>query len=205
MAPARTKAKDIPMKTLTAAALLLAALVLLAPAEAAGDRAALANLHGSWSSPAPEPWYGGWGTRRFTFEDGRWSLVFTHALDAAMARPTFVFRTHGPYRIGAESAAVPGAFEAVFGEEAKLVTLMTIDAAVIAAFGFAGCGLMPGVEVDVSARGCAGWKPVADCGEDHDLLALSAEGLHFGVRPRDNDMCTAARRPTALLPAVRRE
>jgi hypothetical protein len=212
MAPARTKAKDTPMKTLTAAALLLAALALPAPdlaapalAAAADDRAALANLHGTWSSPAPEPWYGGWGTRRFTFEAGRWSLVFTHALDAAMTRPSFVFRTHGPYTVGAESAAVPGAFEAVFGEEAKLVTLMTSDAAVIAAFGFAGCGLVPGVEVDVSARGCAGWKPVAECGEDHDLLALGAAGLHFGVRPRDNDMCTAARRPTALLPAVVRE
>jgi len=56
--------------------------------------------------------------------------------------------------------------------------------------------------VDISERGCAGWKPVADCAEDHDLLALGPQGLQFGVRPRDNDMCTPDRRPTALLPAV---
>jgi hypothetical protein len=56
--------------------------------------------------------------------------------------------------------------------------------------------------VDISDRGCAGWKRVAQCREDHDLLALSAEGLHVGVRPRDNDMCPPDRPPTALLPAM---
>ncbi|HEV7264814.1 MAG TPA: hypothetical protein VGN83_07840 [Falsiroseomonas sp.] len=167
-----------------------------------GDRATLESLSGVFASAAPEPWYGGCGTRRFGFENGRWSLVFTHALDAGMQRPTFVFRTQGAFRVGAPSTTVPGAFEAVFFEDAKLVTLLTTDAAVIRAFGFAGCGLVARMEVDISARGCAGWKPVAICREDHDLLALSAEGLHFGVRPRDNDMCTPDRRPTALLPAV---
>jgi hypothetical protein len=169
------------------------------------DRAALETLAGVYASPAPEPWYGGFGTRAFSFRDGQWSLVFTHALDPGMQRRTFVFRTHGPYRLGPPSAAVPGAFEAVFVEDAKLVTLLTDDPALVRAFGFEACGLTPGVEVDVSLRGCAGWKPVAVCREDHDLLALSPAGLHFGVRPRDNDMCTPDRRPTALLPAVVRQ
>ncbi len=169
------------------------------------DRAALDMLNGTWASAAPEPWYGGHGTRRFTFADGQWSLVFTHALDPAMRQPTFAFRTHGPYAVGTASAAVPGAFEAVFFEDRKLVTLLTDDPRIIAAFGFAGCGLRLNVEVDISATGCANWKPVALCREDHDLLALDARGLHFGVRPRDNDMCTADRRPTALLPPVARQ
>lgn len=43
---------------------------------------------------------------------------------------------------------------------------------------------------------------VAKCGQDHDLLAMSAEGLHFGQRPAVNDMCTADRTPTALLTAA---
>jgi hypothetical protein len=43
---------------------------------------------------------------------------------------------------------------------------------------------------------------VADCGTDHDLLALDATGLRFGQRPMDNDMCTPDRRPTALLGPV---
>jgi len=100
---------------------------------------------------------------------------------------------------------VDGAFEAVFYENFKFVTLFTDDAALAAAMGLAACGLRVGEETDISARGCAGWKPVAICREDHDLLAIGAAGLYFGVRPRDNDMCTADKRPTALLmPVVRR-
>jgi hypothetical protein len=119
-----------------------------------------------------------------------------------MTKKTFQFRTRGPYVVGAASTAVPGSFEADFGEEAKLVTLLTDDPAIVKAFGFAGCRLKLNVEVDISATGCAGWKPVAQCGVDHDLLALGPTGLHFGVRPRDNDMCAPDKRPTALLPAV---
>ena len=180
-------------------------LLTAAPLAAQAPRTALETLAGTYASPAPELWYGGHGTRRFTFETGQWSLVFTHALDAQMQRPTFRFRTHGPYRIGAESSALPGAFEAVFFEDSKHVSLLAEDPALAQAFGLAGCGLVPGREKDVSVEGCAGWRPVAQCREDHDLLALGADGgLHFGRRPRDNDMCTAARRPTELLPAVYR-
>jgi hypothetical protein len=68
--------------------------------------------------------------------------------------------------------------------------------------GLAACGLPVNLEADISVTGCAAWKPVAVCGEDHDLLALDDTGLRFGVRPRDNDMCTADRTPAALLPAV---
>lgn len=192
-------------RSLACAAGLMALAALPAlDGERFGPRAELERLSGTYASTAPEPWYGGYGTRRFTFENGRWSLVFTHALDPAMQRPTFAFRTYGPYRVGAPSTSVAGAFEAVFSEEVKRVTLLTDDPAIIQAFGFAGCGLSLHVEIDVSARGCAGWKPVSVCPDDHDLLAVDPAGLYFGVRPRDNDMCSAERRPTALLmPVVR--
>jgi hypothetical protein len=186
----------------------LAALALTTAAQAQEhpDVRALRALSGTWTSPAPEPWYGAWGTRSFTFSDGRWSLDFLFALDPAMAHPVFRFRTGGPYAVGAASAAVPGAFEAVFGETTKHLTLLTTDAALAARMGLAECGLTVGVEADISVRGCASWKPVAVCGEDHDLLALDPAGrLRFGVRPRDNDMCTPDRRPTALLPPVLRQ
>lgn len=173
--------------------------------EAFGGRDQLETLSGTYASSAPEKWYGGYGTRRFTFNQGNWSLVFTHALDANMQNRTFEFRTEGPYRVGAPSSAVPGAFETIFFEDVKFVTLLTADAAIINAFGFANCGLRLNVEVDISTTGCAGWKPVSECREDHDLLASSAAGLHFGVRPSDNDMCTADRRPTALLQPVVRQ
>lgn len=193
---------------MTRLATMLAALALIpggALAQADSDRSALQRLEGRYASVAPEPWYGAWGTRDFRFENGTWSLVFTFALDPAMQRPVFRFRTGGPYQVGAPSAAVPGAFEAVFHEASKHVTLLTTDAALAARMGLGACGLAVGEEADISARGCAGWKPVEACGEDHDLLARDGEaGLRFGVRPADNDMCTPDRRPTALLPAVMR-
>lgn len=164
----------------------------------------LQTLSGTYASAGPEDWgRGTFGRRTFTFDRGAWTLDFVLALDPGFTAPVFAFRTHGTYRVGAPSAAVPGAFEAVFGEDAKHVTLLTTDPGLAQAFGLSACGLTPGVEKDVSAQGCAAWRPVAVCAEDHDLLALSTTGaLHFGVRPADNDLCTADKRPVALLPGV---
>jgi hypothetical protein len=180
----------------------LAACLLAAPAApaAAGSRQALETLSGTYASAAPEPWGpGAWGTRSFAFEGGRWSLTFTLALDPRMEAKVFSFRTFGPYRV---LAPVAGATHAAdFGEERKFVTLHAADPALVAAFGLGGCGLVPGVEKDISEAGCARWKPVATCGTDHDLLAMDGQGrLFFGERPRDNDMCTPDRRPAALFP-----
>jgi hypothetical protein len=177
-----------------------------AVAAAVADPAqALRQLQGRYASVAPEPWGAAYGFRDFRFDRGRWSLRFVLSLDAEGRQPVFTFRTGGGYRVLDASARVPGAYEAVFLEGAKWVTLHAADPALAAAFGLAECGLVAGVEQDISVRGCGGWKPVAVCGEDHDLLALDADGgLRFGVRPADNDLCTADKRPTALLPAVRR-
>ena len=173
-------------------------------ADGFADADALRALSGTYASTAPEPWYGGFGTREFTFGDGRWGLVFTHALDPGMEVKTFQFVTEGPYAVGEAVAGVPGAFAGDFTEEVKKVRLVMEDPEMIAAFGMAECGLVPGEVVDISETGCAGWKPVAECGVDHDLFAMDAKGVYFGVRPADNDMCTPDRRPTALLmPVVR--
>jgi hypothetical protein len=192
-----------------ALAVLAAAAVTLLPAEAApardaADRQALAQLAGTYRSTSAEDWgRGSFGTREFGFDNGRWTLKFTLALDPQMKNRVFEFRTHGQYFVGAASKTVPGAFDALFTEDAKYVTLRTPDLQLVTAFGLAGCGLAADVEKDISREGCALWKPVAACGVDHDLLALDEQGgLRFGVRPPDNDMCTAARRPATLLPAV---
>jgi hypothetical protein len=119
-----------------------------------------------------------------------------------MTLRTFQFRTGGGYEVR-EAAAVEGAFHTVFDEDWKHLTLLTPDTGLAAAMGMGECGLVPNLEADISATGCAAWRPVEMCGEDHDLFAMTAEGgLHFGVRPADNDMCTADRLPAALLPAV---
>lgn len=193
---------------------VLAALVIIPasfttvakPAERADSRAALQQLSGTYRSAAAEDWgRGAFGTREFRFDQGGWSLRFLLALDPTLQQPVFEFRTLGRYQVGKPSAAVAGAYEALFLEDRKFVTLRTEDLALIEAFGLADCELVPNVEKDISQTGCARWKPVADCREDHDLLALDADGgLRFGVRPADNDLCTAEKRPKALLPAVRK-
>lgn len=173
------------------------------PGKAAWDRAALSSLSGTYSSTAVEAWYGAYGTREFRFEDGRWSLKFVLALDPTMSAKVFEFRTQGPYYVGQASKTVPGAFDALFIEDQKFVTLRARDLKLTEAFGLAGCSLVVDVEKDVSVSGCAGWKPVSVCKEDHDLLAINGTGgLHFGERPRDNDMCSADKRPKSLLQAV---
>lgn len=186
------------------AALAFACLASAAPPAPAQttDPATLTGLRGTFTSPGAEAWYGGFGFREFVFADGRWSLTFTHALDPEMTLRTFQFRTGGAYAVGAESEAVPGAYRTVFQEEWKHLTLLTADPALAQAFGMAECGLTANLEADISESGCAAWRPVAICGEDHDILALDGTGLRFGVRPDDNDMCSADKTPTALLPAV---
>lgn len=190
--------------TTTLAAAAIAALAGPSIAEDFLDGASIQAANGTYRSAAPEPWYGGFGTREFVFADGEWQLTFLHALDPAMTMRTFQFRTGGPFEIVGSSDAVEGAFDGTFNEAWKHVTLLTEIPDVIAGMGMADCGLTPNLETDISETGCAAWRPVSVCGQDHDLIAMTEGGVQFGVRPADNDMCTADKRPTALLPVVAR-
>jgi hypothetical protein len=174
----------------------------VSPAEL-DDRSQLTNLAGTWRDPAPYAYGEAFGAREFTFDEGKWTLRFTLSLDPAGELPVFDFRTKGRYEVGAAAKGVDGAFEAVFHEEQKFLTLRTSDSKLAQAFGFTPCGLTPNVEKDISTSGCSAWKPVAQCPSDYDLLALVDEGrLAFGVRPADNDMCSPDKRPTALTAPV---
>ena len=175
-----------------------------AKAEEFKPKKELEAVKGTYRSVQPEPWYGGFGTREFTFADGKWSLIFTHALDQAMTMRTFQFRTGGPFEIREPSREVPGAYHGVFHENWKHVTLLTENAEIIAGMGMSECNLIFNLETDISETGCAAWRPVSVCGEDHDLFAMDETGIYFGVRPADNDLCTADKLPNALLPAVQR-
>ncbi len=192
---------DIP--TALALATFFATSTLAAPAPDSGAKT-LAQLSGTYASTGPEDWgRGTYGTREFSFHHGQWMLHFVLALDPAMTNKVFEFRTAGTYVVARPSATVAGAYEVDFREDAKYVTLHATDPKLVQAFGLASCGLTSGVERNVSVNGCAGWKPVSVCSSDYDLLMLDEQrGLHFGVRPEDNDMCTPDKRPTRLLPAV---
>lgn len=163
----------------------------------------LQQLSGTYMDLEPYAYGEAFGQRIFTFGDGTWTLRFTLGLDPQLAQPVFEFRTYGTYEVLEPSAVVAEAYEALFLEEKKFLTLKTDNEQLATAFGLASCGLEPNVEKDISVEGCALWAAVAVCNEDHDLLSLDEEGLlYFGERPADNNMCTADRRPTALTPAV---
>lgn len=166
-------------------------------------KSALENLSGTYSDPAPYAYGKAWGKRVFTFSKGRWTLLFTLGLDPDLKAQVFTFRTEGTYKVLDPSAVVKDAYNAVFYEEHKWLTLKTGDPGLIQAFGFSACNLVKDVETDVSPTGCSAWKSVSDCPGDYDLLALDKSGkLYFGERPADNDMCTPEKRPTKLTPPV---
>lgn len=172
------------------------------------SKAALERLSGVYADPQPVDWgRGTFGTREFTFDKGKWTLKFVLALDPEMKNQVFVFRTLGTFKVLDQSTIVPNAYNALFLEDKKWVTLKTTDEKLAQAFGLASCNFVVDVEKDISITGCSLWKAVKDCNEDHDLLSLDKEGkLYFGVRPPDNNMCTADKRPTALnLPVVRKK
>ncbi len=166
----------------------------------AGGVRALETLRGTYADPAPVDWgRGTYGVREFTFKNGRWTLSFVLALDSAMKAEVFSFRTYGSYKVIGKSATIPGAFDAIFFEDKKFLTLLTPSPDLARNFGLSTCSLRPGEEKDISDTGCALWKPVELCNEDHELLALDGDGqLYFGIRPEDNDMCTSNKRPTRL-------
>ena len=175
-----------------------------APATVPTTPATLSALAGTYADAASYA-YGPnvYGKRTFTFNHGTWTLHFILALDPELKNVVFEYRTLGTYSVQGRSATVPNAYEALFLSDKKYVKLRSRDAGLVQGFGLAACSLPVDEWKDVSEVGCGGWRPVAVCREDHDLLALDAKGgLYFGQRPRDNDMCTAAKRPTALTPPV---
>ncbi len=184
---------------------LLFLVIIFAFTSSAGKdlKSQLENLSGTYTDAKPYAYGKGFGKRVFTFEKGNWTLNFTFSLDPEMKRQVFQFRTFGTYKVQGKSSKVANSYNAIFNEEKKLLTLKTSDENLVKAFGFTPCNMMKDVEQDVSETGCSGWKSVAECPGDHDLLSLDKEGkLYFGSRPQDNNMCSPDKRPTSLTPPV---
>lgn len=191
------------MKKLFLSIGLVAAALLFSFTEKPDTKAALEKLSGTYADPAPYAYGQAWGKRVFTFDKGKWTLLFTLGLDPELKMQVFTFRTLGTYKVLDKSSVIKDAYNAVFYEDKKLLTLKTADAELIKAFGFTACNLVKDVEQDISATGCSAWQSVANCPADYDLLSLDKDGkLYFGDRPADNNMCTHDRRPTKLTPPV---
>ncbi|MEO1254674.1 MAG: hypothetical protein AAFY41_07300, partial [Bacteroidota bacterium] len=119
---------------------------------------------------------GTFGHRRFTFQDGQWTLLFTLAFDPGLNAKIFEFRTGGAYEILRKAGNAPGAYAGIFYEDEKYLTLRTDHPEVIQGFGFTACDLELNVEKDISETGCSLWPSVEACHEDHDLAFVD----HFG-------------------------
>ncbi|MBL9048226.1 MAG: hypothetical protein JNK34_13105, partial [Tabrizicola sp.] len=107
------------MKRLLAAALFFIATPVLAEAP---------SIDGHWVSVAPENIGGPFATREFTFDGPAWRVAFRTFADAAMTQPGFTIDVSGFYRVGGESAAVPGAWNGVFAAFDKTVTAHSPEA-----------------------------------------------------------------------------
>lgn len=173
------------------------------PGAAAAPGLTPAALAGQWVSPACEAYPDGQGgttylTRDFTLSETRWSLSLGVFGDAACSYPLFSAEIEGPYALGAPSADVPGATEGQFGFATNTWTAR--DPALADLFTQSGCGSAPwvvGEPQEVSGTGCIGVAhPVAECPEEHDVVALTDGALHFGERV--TDLCAAEGRPKAL-------
>ena len=184
-----------------AIAVAVAATTAFKPAETLKDK--LESLSGTYADAKPYAYGQAWGQRVFTFNKGKWTLVFTLGLDPELKMKVFEFRTVGTYRLQEPSKIVANTYNAVFYEDKKFVTVKTTDQNLINAFGFAPCQMTPNVEKDISENGCSAWQSVKACPGDYDLLSLDSEGkLYFGERPADNNMCSPEKRPTQLSPPV---
>ncbi|MDP2341572.1 MAG: hypothetical protein Q8O67_11475 [Deltaproteobacteria bacterium] len=186
--------------------------------------AALAGCPGGQTKPddkglahATPPIVGGWSSACFplSYEDGTegfaqlvfdmtptaWALDYTMFDDAACTSRLGTIHVDGPWVVERPSATLPGAFEARFDFGTRTVT-PHVDG-FIAFLQSMACGKSPyavGAAQDILASGCPtlGFQPTATCRSDYDLVFVNGGTLQFGARPKDNNMCTPDKRPTAL-------
>ena len=92
------------------------------------------------------------GTRAFTFDGDAWSVTFRAFGDEAMSVPISTLNVAGHFKVGGPSAAVPGAFDGVFGAMDKSV--VADSGIAVKMFGDMGCSLEVGVPFDLTDQAC---------------------------------------------------
>lgn len=139
----------------------------------------------------------------FNITKDRWALDYVVFTEGSCKEPFLTNHIEGPYKIGAASGSVAGAYEGEFMFDKKTVT-PHMDAAVTILE--QACGentYAVKTATDVLEKGCAGFgsRPSAQCAADYDLVKIEGDTLRFGKRPADNDMCVPEKRPTELGPS----
>jgi hypothetical protein len=87
----------------------------------------LEHLSGTYADATPYNYGKAWGKRVFTFNKGKWTLVFTLGLDLELKMQVFQFRTFGTYKVQEKSTKVVDTYNAIFYEQKKFLTLKTSD------------------------------------------------------------------------------
>lgn len=153
---------------------------------------------GTWVSPAVEPVASPAGgtaylRRSVTFTEDIETLQLEAFADAEATQPLFTYQSSGPYKIGAASTVVPGAWEIDLSNDSSQVTIFVDAPDLWQALNFGACPLVIGTPVEIS--GCVSGPPFigASCTE-MDLLGFTETELRFGTI--DTDRC--ATRPVAL-------
>jgi len=171
--------------------------------DAASDTAGgeTASIVGAWESSCVPQGETQSFSLDFDITATRWSLDYDVFGDTSCGAPFLTVHIEGPYEIGGPST-VAGANEARFAFDQKTITAHA-EAAAGYLSSLEGCGdgaFLVGEAEDIATTGCAalGQRPIAACGQDHDLVAVDGTSLRFGERPADNDLCTPGARPTAL-------
>jgi hypothetical protein len=160
------------------------------------------------SACAPQPQADGstsYFQLRFDLTATRWSIDYVVFGDEACATRVLTVNIEGPYALTAPSTVVDGAWEARFGFDQKTMT-PHVPFMVDTLSSLDGCGTGTWTldePMDISG-GCAafGQQPVSQCSADYDLVMVDADGVRFGQRPADNNMCQPERRPAAISPLL---
>ena len=159
-----------------------------------------ADLVGTWATtcfPSPK----GEGNKKLVFKmtEGEWDLDYMAFNDDACSVQFLTVNIKGTYSLEGASPVEDGAREATFGFASKTVTGHMEDALDVINGACVVEGTAVGTPLDI-AGGCAGLGayPIAECTADHNIVKLVDGVLHFGVRPQDNNICTADKRPTSF-------
>lgn len=167
-----------------------------------------ASIAGKWRSDCFAANAQQGATTSYDLGETTWSIDYVLFEDRACTQKFLTIHVDGAYSIDAPSAIVPGAYESRFEFATKTITPHVPAAASFleTADGCGRTGFASGVTTNISTDGCAGLllPAIATCRSDYDLVARVGDELRFGMRPEDNNMCTAARRPTSLEPVVNR-
>ena len=161
------------------------------------------SMVGQWQS-ACFPSNGSFAQLTFDIKAAQWHLDYKSFADKDCKTGTMTTAIDGPWELTQASKVGDGVYEAEFGFAQRSIT-PHMEGAVKFLSGLKPCGGSAAFEVGTSksihADGCPniGMYPAEKCATDFDIATVKDGMLFFGQRPKDNNMCTAEKRPTKLI------